>query len=128
MTRSILLVAIGGAIGSVARYTCGALALHYAITWKFPLGTFAVNVLGCMIAGLLIGFAENHDFLSGQARLLVFTGFLGGFTTFSAFGVETVSLIQKGEVTVATAYVLSSVLCGLAGLWLAVKLGAWAAA
>lgn len=128
MTRSILLVAIGGAIGSVARYTCGAFAVHYAVTSKFPVGTFAVNVLGCLMAGLLIGLAESHDFLSAQTRLLVFTGFLGGFTTFSALGVETVSLIQKGEVSVATAYVLSSFLCGLAALWLAVKLGGWAAA
>jgi CrcB protein len=128
MTSSILLVAIGGAMGSIARYACGALALHYAVTWKFPVGTFAVNVLGCLIAGLLIGLAENHDFLSGQARLLVFTGFLGGFTTFSAFGIETVSLIQKGEASVAAAYVLSSVFCGLAALWGAVKLAGWAAA
>jgi CrcB protein len=128
MIRSIVLVAIGGAIGSVARYTCGALALHYAITWKFPLGTFAVNVLACLIAGLLIGVSENHDFLNAQTRLLVFTGFLGGFTTFSALGVETVSLIQKGEVCVATAYVLSSVLCGMAALGGAVKLAGWAAA
>jgi CrcB protein len=119
--KSMLLVAIGGALGSVARYQCGALILSYAVGWRFPAGTFAVNVAGCVIAGLLIGLAENHDFLTAPTRLLIFTGFLGGFTTFSAFGVETVSLIQKGDVPVAAAYVGLSVLCGLLGLWGAVK-------
>lgn len=119
--KSVLLVALGGALGSVGRYQCGALILNYAIGWRFPVGTFAVNVAGCVIAGLLIGLAESHDFLSAQTRLLVFTGFLGGFTTFSAFGIETVSLIQKGDAAVAAAYVGLSVLCGLLGLWGALK-------
>lgn len=90
---------------------------------KFPLGTFVVNVLGCLIAGFLIGLAETHDFLTPELRLLAFTGFLGGFTTFSAFGVETVSLLQKGETAVAASYVALSVVCGLAALWGAVKVG-----
>jgi CrcB protein len=123
--NSILLVALGGALGSVARYQCGALVLRYTIGWNFPIGTFAVNVLGCLIAGLLIGLGENHALLNAETRLLVFTGFLGGFTTFSAFGVETVSLLEKGELTVAAAYVLSSVLCALAALWWALKIGGW---
>ena len=121
--NAVLLVAIGGAVGSVLRYECGALALRYVFDWKFPLGTFAVNVLGCMIAGLLIGLGESHDSLNAQTRLLLFTGFLGGFTTFSAFGVETVSLIEKGELFLAAAYVLASGLCALAALWGALKLG-----
>ena len=63
-----------------------------------------------------------------EVRLLVFTGFLGGFTTFSAFGVETVSLLQKGQWAVAAAYVLLSVACGLAALWFALKAGGMAGA
>lgn len=118
-----MLVAIGGAVGCIARYLCSAAAMHFAATWRFPLGTFIVNVAGCFAAGLLIGLAENHDFLTRDLRLLLFTGLLGGYTTFSAFGVETVSLIEKGEWSVAAAYVVSSVLVGLAGLWIAVKLG-----
>ena len=120
--KSVLLVATGGAIGSVLRYQCGALVLHYSFGWKFPLGTFVVNVLGCAVAGTLIGLAENHDFLTADMRLLLFTGLLGGFTTFSAFGVETISLLEKGEASIAVAYVLSSVLCGAAALWTALKL------
>jgi fluoride exporter len=121
--NSIMLVAVGGAVGSVSRYLCGAAVLPYTIGWRFPAGTFAVNVLGCLIAGLLIGFAENHDFLTPPVRLLLFTGFLGGFTTFSAFGVETVSLMQKGEVGVAVLYVLASIAVGLVALWGGVKTG-----
>lgn len=124
--KLVLLVAIGGALGSVARYKMGGLILHETASWRFPAGTFAVNVIGCLVAGLLIGLAENHDFLTAQARLLIFTGFLGGFTTFSAFGVETVALIQRGELAVAACYVGLSVLCGVTALWAALKLGGMA--
>jgi CrcB protein len=122
----MLMVALGGALGCVARYQCGALVLHYTIAWKFPAGTFLVNVLGCLVAGAIIGIAEHHSFLTPEVRLLIFTGFLGGFTTFSAFGVETVSLLQKGEWAVAAAYVLLSVACGLVVLWAALKVGGMA--
>ena len=121
--KLVLLVAIGGALGSVARYKTGALILPYTMSWNFPAGTFAVNVLGCLIAGLLLGLGENYAFLTAEARLLIFTGFLGGFTTFSAFGVETIALIGRGQFAVAAAYVVFSVLCGLAALWAALKLG-----
>ncbi len=126
--QSLLLVALGGALGSVSRYKLGAAILHHVPAWQFPAGTFAVNVLGCLVAGSLIGLGEYYAFLTQEVRLLVFTGFLGGFTTFSAFGVETVALIQRGEVGVAALYVLLSVACGLAALWAAVKIAALAAA
>lgn len=121
--KAVLLVALAGGLGCAARYKLGAFVLHHTFAWKFPAGTFAVNVLGCLVAGLLIGLAESHDFLNADLRLLVFTGFLGGFTTFSAFGVETVALIERGDFGVAAAYVTSSVLCGLAALWVALKAG-----
>src|SRR3954466_2498390 len=118
----MLLVAAGGAVGSMARYQIGAWVLARTETWSFPLGTFIVNVLGCLIAGVLIGAAEYRGFLTPELRLLLFTGFLGGFTTFSAFGVETVALIERGQFAVATGYVAASVLCGLAALYAALKL------
>ena len=120
--KAVLLVFAAGGLGCVARYKLGALVLHHTIAWKFPAGTFAVNVLGCLVAGLLIGLAETHDFLTPEVRLLLFTGFLGGFTTFSAFGVETVALMQRGDFAVAATYIAASVICGLAALWGAVKL------
>ena len=121
--QGLLLVAFGGACGSVLRYVTGAMVLRQAGTVQFPWGTFTVNVLGCAIAGLLIGLGEHFEFLSAEMRLLLFTGFLGGFTTFSAFGVETIGLIERGEWGVAAAYVASSLLCGLIALWLALKAG-----
>ena len=124
----LLLVAAGGAVGSMARYQIGAWVLARTETWAFPLGTFIVNVLGCLVAGVLIGVAEYRDFLTLDLRLLLFTGFLGGFTTFSAFGVETVALIERGQVGVAAGYVAASVACGVAALFAAMKLAALAAA
>jgi CrcB protein len=120
--KAVLLVFAAGGLGCVARYKLGALVLHHTIAWKFPAGTFAVNVIGCLVAGLLIGLAENHGFLTSEVRLLLFTGFLGGFTTFSAFGVETVALMQRGDVAVAASYVAASVVFGIVALWGALKL------
>jgi CrcB protein len=116
--KAVLLVALGGAIGSVARYKLSGLVLHHTVDWRFPAGTFAVNVLGCLVAGVLAGLAEKHDMLSPDARVLLFTGLLGGFTTFSAFGLETMHLIKRGDVAVAAANVVLSVVAGLLALWL----------
>ena len=116
--NAVLLVALGGAVGSVARYKLSGLVLHHTIDWRFPAGTFAVNVVGCLAAGVLAALAGKHDMLSPVVRLLLFTGLLGGFTTFSAFGLETVHLLKRGDVAVAAANVVLSVIAGLAALWL----------
>ena len=123
--KGMLLVALGGAVGSVARYKLSGLVLHHAIDWRFPAGTFAVNVLGCLAAGVLAGLAERHDLLSPEARLLLFTGVLGGFTTFSAFGLETMFLLRRGETWIAGANVLGSVVAGLLALWLGLAVSGW---
>ena len=116
--KGILLVALGGAIGSVARYKASGWVLHHTIDWRFPAGTFTVNVVGCLLAGVLAGLAEKQDLLSPETRLLLFTGILGGFTTFSAFGLETMHLLRRGDVLIAGANVLLSVAAGLLALWL----------
>ena len=116
--KAILLVALGGALGSVARYQLSGLVLHHTIDWRFPAGTFAVNVIGCLAAGVLAGLAEKHDMLSPDTRLLLFTGLLGGFTTFSAFGLETMHLVKRGDLGVAAANVILSVVAGLLALWI----------
>ncbi len=92
--------------------------LHHYVDWRFPLGTFIVNVLGCLAAGILSGLIERHHVFSADTRLFLFTGLLGGFTTFSAFGVETVFLLRRGETFVAIAYVALSIAVGLGLLWL----------
>jgi CrcB protein len=116
--KALLLVALGGAIGSVARFKLSGLVLHHTIDWRFPVGTFTVNVLGCLAAGVLAALAEKHSAFDLEMRLFLFTGFLGGFTTFSAFGLETMNLLRRGELGVAAANVIVSVLAGLAALWL----------
>jgi fluoride exporter len=119
--HQVLLVGLGGFLGSIARYKLGGLVLHHTMDWRFPLGTFVVNVLGCVAAGILAGLVERHSSFSPDTRVLLFTGLIGGFTTFSAFGVETVFLLRRGEVAIAFAYVALSLLCGLGSLWLAMK-------
>ena len=116
--KAMLLVALGGALGSVARYQLSGLVLRHTLDWRFPAGTFAVNVLGCLAAGVLMGLAGKLDLLGADARLLLFTGVLGGFTTFSAFGLETMHLLRRGEIAVAGANMLLSVAAALAALWL----------
>ncbi len=120
--KGILLVALGGAIGSVARFKMSGYILHHTIDWRFPAGTFAVNVIGCLVAGVLAGLAEKHEFFTADTRLLLFTGLLGGFTTFSAFGLETMFLLKRGEVLIAGANIALSVAAGLAALWLGLSL------
>ena len=122
--KGILLVALGGALGSVSRYKLSGLILHHTVDWRFPAGTFAVNVLGCLAAGVLAGFAEKYDYFSPDARIFIFTGILGGFTTFSAFGLETMFLIKRGELMVAGANVILSVVAGLIALWIGFGLSA----
>lgn len=116
--KAVLLVALGGAIGSVARYKLSGYVMQHALDWRFPLGTFTVNVVGCLLAGVLAGLAEKHAMFTADTRVLLFAGLLGGFTTFSAFGLETVHLLKRGDIAVAAANVVLSVVAGLAALWL----------
>ena len=122
--KSILLVALGGAIGSVARFKLSGLVLQQAANWRFPLGTFVVNVIGCFVAGLLAGMAVKQDVFTPDARVFLFTGLLGGFTTFSAFGLETLLLFKRGEAGVAIANAVASVAVGLIVAWLGYGLSA----
>jgi len=119
--KPMLIVAIGGAIGSVARYKLGGFALHHTEGWNFPVSTFIVNLLGCFVIGLLAALVEHHDLFSPLLRLLLFTGVLGGFTTFSAFGYESIFLIRRNLFGVAGAYVSLSVLCGLTAVFVGMR-------
>jgi CrcB protein len=117
--NQFMLVGFGGALGAIARWKLGGVVLHNAENWRFPLPTFVVNVAGCLVAGALAGLAIKQELLTANARLFLFTGLLGGFTTFSAFGLETVLLLRRGHFGVAIGYVVLSVLAGVMGLWLA---------
>lgn len=116
--NAVALVALGGAAGSVARYLLSGVALHHSLEWRFPLGTFLVNVVGCFAVGVLGALVVKHDFFSANARVFLFSGVAGGFTTFSAFGLEAFYLLRRGEALVAGTYILSSILVGILALWL----------
>lgn len=120
--KQILVVALGGALGSVVRYKFGGFILQHTQTWSFPLSTLGVNVLGCFVVGVLGALVEHHDLFSPSTRLLLFTGLLGGFTTFSAFGFESVFLLRRGLIQVSTLYVLLSVICGISAVFGGMKL------
>jgi CrcB protein len=109
---NILLLALGGAIGTLIRYGLGLWITRTLEQPLFPWGTFAVNLTGCLIIGILAGWNERTPF-EVSTRLFLFTGFLGGFTTFSAFGLESVQLVRNGHALLAAAYVIASTLAGL---------------
>lgn len=112
MLRQLLLVALGGALGSAMRYlTAILLARHY--TGSIPLATLVVNVLGCFLIGLLIGLCSETTYL----RLLFITGFCGGFTTFSTFTAESYVMFREGAYGLALLYIAGSVVIGLLALW-----------
>lgn len=119
---NILLVALGGAIGSVLRYLTSG-AMERAFGDKFPFGTLAVNVIGCAAIGFLIPFWSGTHSAPHPMRLLVVTGILGGFTTFSAFGLETHRLFTRGETTLALLNIAVSVIVGLAAVGVGAKIG-----
>jgi len=115
--KALFLVAVGGAFGSMARYRLSGWILHQAVDWRFPIGTFVVNVLGCLVVGVLGGLAVKEDYFSAEMRLLLFTGVMGGFTTFSAFGLETFYLLRRGEYWIAGGNMVLSVVLGMLALW-----------
>ena len=114
--KNLFLVGVGGFVGSVARYYLSAFATHLSAASRFPYGTMAVNLAGCFVIGLLSGLAEYRHLFSPATRLLLFTGLLGGFTTFSAFMYDTYFLTREGAWALALANVALQVVLGFAVL------------
>jgi CrcB protein len=110
----LLLIALGGATGSIARYLISTATYTQFGVIRFPLGTLVVNSLGCLVVGILAGLVQKHDLFSDDIRLMLFMGIAGGFTTFSALGLETFELLRHEEWMLASTYVLASVLIGVA--------------
>ncbi len=113
----ILLVGAGGFLGSIARYGLGGLVQDRAGA-SFPLGTLVVNVVGCFVIGLVSELAETRGFLTPESRAFLVIGVLGGFTTFSAFGNETLNLLRERDLALAGANVLLNVVLSLGAVWL----------
>ena len=119
--NAYLLVGIGGALGAMARYWAGAVVGSAAN--GFPTSTFLINILGSVAMGLLVGvLARTTPQYQNEIRLFVAVGLFGGFTTFSSFSLDAITLIERGDYMLATLYIVGSVLLSIAGL----MMGLWA--
>jgi len=116
MLKTILYIAFGGAIGSVLRFLTSLLVAKF---WQnhFPLATFLTNVVGCFLIGIFIGFLAKNNLTDSNLKWFLITGFCGGFTTFSAFGLENITLFQSNNSFLAFAYIASSIIAGLFAVW-----------
>lgn len=119
----VLLIGLAGALGSVSRYLFSRSVLSAVGGHWLPAGTMAVNVIGSFAIGLLGGLAASRGFLSPSTRMVLTTGFLGGFTTFSTFSFETLTLVRQGEPLAAAANVALQVGLGLAAVFFGYFLG-----
>jgi CrcB protein len=118
----ILAIGVGGALGAIARYALGG-AVHRIIPGFFPYGTFVVNVLGCLLFGVIVGLAESRFVVGPTARAFLLVGVLGGFTTFSSYTFESFELLRSGQVVLATANILGQIVLGLLALWAGFAVG-----
>ena len=117
----ILLVAVGGAVGSVARYLMAS-GIQSSTGWNFPIGTVLVNILGCFLIGILYVLLVARPDPRHDLRALLMVGVMGGFTTFSSFSLETVTMAMNGNYTGASLNVVISVAACLGGTILGVAL------
>jgi len=112
----LLLIGLAGLLGTLARYALsGFIARRFGET--FPAGTLVVNVVGCFLAGFLFYLMQERFLVNDIVRTAIMIGFLGGFTTFSSFGLQTFTLLRDGEMGLATMNVLVSNVAGLLTVW-----------
>lgn len=117
LLKNILLIGLAGGLGSIARFLCQKV-LYAWYPHPFPVGTFLVNIAGCLLIGLFAGLAAKGTLVSTEWRLLLMTGFCGGFTTFSAFALENINLIKAGQHFYFLLYTAASVVLGILAAWL----------
>ena len=114
--KSFLLVFLGGGLGSALRYLVTSAMNQYSKV--LPFGTFTVNILGCLLIGMILGYAQRENTLTSNQTLLLATGFCGGFTTFSAFANENLELIKNGEIFNFSVYTIGSILVGVLAVFI----------
>jgi len=121
MIKNILLVGLGGAAGSILRFLCQKWITSIT-SLSFPLGTFLVNITGCFLIGLFFSYGTKHEYFSYNMQLLLMTGLCGGFTTFSAFTLESMGLIKEDKTGLFLLYIGGSVILGLLATWVGIKI------
>ena len=122
---NILLVGFGGFIGSVLRYLIGGVIQNSMKRLDFPYGTLVVNLLGCLVIGMLAQYGESRGAFSNESRAFIFIGILGGFTTFSSFGNETINLVRDSFVMNAILNIGTNVILGLLAVLLGRAISYW---
>ncbi len=115
---NLLLVGLGGALGSMARYLVGSWVQVLSRNQSFPAGTLAVNLIGCLVIGFISQWADARGAFTMEARAFIVIGVLGGFTTFSSFGNDTLNLARNGWNALALANIGANVVIGLFAVWL----------
>ena len=113
-----LIVGSGGFVGALARYGLSGFVHRQLPLATFPYGTLAVNLLGCLLVGLVAGLVESRQLFSPEIRVFALIGVLGGFTTFSTFGFETFAMLREGEFLRAGLSVAAHLLLGLTLVWM----------
>jgi CrcB protein len=121
----LMAIGAGGAVGSILRYLISGYVQHLTKSVGFPYGTLAVNVLGCFIIGVLFYLADTYGAFSSEARSFIFIGVLGGLTTFSTFGNETMILVRDAQHGLALANIAANLLLCLGSVWLGRVAAIW---
>lgn len=111
----MFLAGLGGGIGSIFRFLVSLTADKYTTCYPWP--TFAANISGCFLIGLFIAFSGKYEWLNADLRLLLITGFCGGYTTFSTFASENLRLFESGNYATAVAYIAASTIVGLLAVY-----------
>lgn len=123
LSHPVWVIMLSGAAGALCRYLLVRAITPVLVPGQFPLGTWAVNILGSFLFGLLFVWISQRVTMQDVLRLSLLVGFLGAFTTFSSFSFESLRLLQSGHALTAMAYILSSVALCLLATWLGMRLG-----
>jgi len=116
--RTLFLIGTGGFIGSIFRYLLSGWVQQLSKSVQLPFGTLAVNIVGCALIGFLAQLADQRGVVSEETRVFLMVGILGGFTTFSAFGIETMNLLRDGQLWLAGGNIVGHTVMGLLAVWL----------
>lgn len=123
--QNVLIVGMGGFLGASLRYLLSGWVQRLSGQAGFPYGTITVNLIGCLLIGFLGGLAVNRGLFAGESRLFLLIGVLGGFTTFSTFGYDTLTLLRDGQLLMAITNVVIQVVVGVLTVWIGYTISSW---